>query len=83
LALLQRSKVEAQFGKWRALTVIAALRCDGIGAPYVFDRPIAGQPFKTHAAQILTPTPKADDDVIMDNFGIHKSKALRDTIKAA
>ena len=33
--------------------------------------------------QILVPELKPDDIVIMDNLGSHKSKAVRDAIKAA
>jgi transposase len=78
-----RLKAKAPFGKWRTLTVVAALRCDGIAAPYVFDGPINGQSFKAYAAQILAPTLRPGDVVVMDNLGSHKSQAVRDTIRAA
>jgi transposase len=78
-----RLKAKAPFGKRRTLTVVAALRCDGIAAPYLFDGPVNGQSFKAYAAQILAPTLKAGDVVVMDNLRSHKSQAVRDTIKAA
>jgi len=59
------------------------LRCDGLTAPCVFDGPINGIAFRAYVDQILVPALKPNDIVIMDNLGSHKSKAVRDAIKAA
>jgi transposase len=73
----------APHGHWRTLTFLAALRCDGLTAPCVFDGPINGQCFRAYVDQILVPTLKPGDIVVMDNLGSHKSKAVRDAIRAA
>ena len=46
------------FGHWKTTTLIAALRHDGITAPFVFDGPINGEKFGAYVGQILVPTRK-------------------------
>lgn len=78
----QRLRGRAPHGHWRTMTFLAALRCDGLTAPCVFDGPINGIAFRAYVDQILVPTLKPNDIVIMDNLGSHKSKAVRDAIRA-
>jgi putative transposase len=59
------------------------LRCDRFTAPCVFDGPINGECFRAYVSQQLIPTLKPGDIVILDNLGSHKSKTIRDAIKAA
>ncbi len=68
---------------WNTMTFIAALRCNGLTAPCVFDGPINGISFRAYVEQILIATLKPGDIVMMDNLGSHKAKVIRDTIKAA
>ena len=70
-------------GRWRTQTFLAALRVDELTAPCVFDGPINGQCFLAYVEQILVPTLRPGDIVIMDNLGSHKGKAIRHAIKAA
>jgi transposase len=70
-------------GHWKTLTFLAALRCDGISAPCVIDGPINGESFLAYVEQILVPTLKPGDIVIIDNLGSHKAKAIRRAIRAA
>src|SRR5580704_11382150 len=70
-------------GHWRTLTFLAALRCDRIDAPCVIDGPINGDSFLAYVEQMLVPTLKPGDIVIIDNLGSHKSKAVRRAIRAA
>lgn len=79
----QRLRGLAPQGRWRTLTFLAALRCDSMTAPCVFDGPINGQCFRAYVEQLLVPTLKPGDIVIADNLGSHKSKAARDAIQAA
>lgn len=72
----------APHGRWRTMTFLAALRCDQLTAPCVFDGPINGECFRAYVDQQLITTLKPGDIVIMDNLGSHKSKAVRDAIKA-
>jgi transposase len=71
------------FGHWKTTTLIAALRHDGVTAPCVFDGPINGEKFRAYVEQILVPTLKPGDLVIMDNLNSHKVAGVRQAIEAA
>jgi len=71
------------FGRWQTLTFLAALRSDRIDAPCVIDGPINGRSFLAYVEQILVPSLKQGDIVIMDNLGSHKGNAVRKAIRAA
>lgn len=73
----------APHGHWRTMTFIGALRYDQLTAPCVFDGPINSICFKAYIEQILLPTLKKGDIVIMDNLGSHKAKSIRQMIKKA
>lgn len=79
----KRLKGYAPHGHWRTMTFIAALRCDRLDAPCVFDGPINGQCFRAWIDQQLVATLKPGDIVVLDNLGSHKAKAVRQTIRAA
>jgi hypothetical protein len=65
----QRLVAKAPFGKWRTLTFLAALRCDGLTAPCVIDGPINGESFRAYVEQVLVPELREGDTVIMDMCG--------------
>ena len=79
----QRLQAKAPHGKWRTLTFLAALRHDRIEAPWLLDGPINGERFRIYVEQVLAPSLKPGDIVIMDNLGSHKGKAIRKAIRAA
>ena len=61
-------------GRWKTATFLAALRKDRIDAPCLFDGPINGERFHAYVEQVLVPTLKPGDVVILDNLGSHKGK---------
>jgi len=65
------------------MTFLAALRQDRIEAPWLIDGPINGERFLLYIEQVLVPTLKPGDIVIMDNLGSHKAKAVRKAIRNA
>lgn len=79
----QRLHAQVPHGHWKTLTLIAALRCDRIDAPCVFDGPINGRSFAAYVEQVLAPTLGPGDIVIMDNLGSHKGLLVRQTIRRA
>lgn len=79
----QRLRGYAPHRHWRTMTFLAALRCDGLTAPCVFDGPINGAAFLAYVEQQLVATLRPGDIVIMDNLGSHKAKATRDAIRQA
>jgi transposase len=78
----QKLIAKAPQGRWRTLTFLAALRCDRLEAPCVIDGPINGESFLAYVEQILLPTLKPGDIVIIDNLGSHKAKAVRRAIRS-
>jgi transposase len=73
----------APHGHWKTSTFLAALRIDQITAPCVFDGPINGESFRTYVEQVLLPTLRPGDIVVMDNLGSHKAAAVRTLIRSA
>ena len=62
---------------------LAALRHDRIDAPWFIEGPIDGESFRTYVEQVLLPTLRPGDIVVMDNLGSHKGKVVRQLIRAA
>jgi putative transposase len=79
----QRLQGKAPYGHWKTMTFLAALRHDRVDAPWLIDGPIDGQSFLQYVEQVLVPTLKPGDLVIIDNLGSHKGKAVRQAIRAA
>ena len=78
-----RLHAKVPYGHWKTLTFVAALRCDGIVAPCVFDQPINAASFLAWVEQALVPTLEAGDVVMMDNLSSHKNTAVRAALRAA
>jgi transposase len=79
----QRLVAKVPHGHRKTLTFIAALRCDGIVAPCLLDRPVNGRSFRAYIEQFLAPTLRRGDVVVMDNLSSHKAAAIRRAIRAA
>ena len=79
----RRLAAKIPHGHWKTMTFLAALRCDRIEAPWVLDGPINGESFRTYVDQVLAPTLKPGDVVILDNLGSHKDKAVRRALRAS
>ena len=62
---------------WETHTVVAALRLDGLGAPAVFDGPIDNPTFLAYVEQVLVPTLRPGDVVVLDNLAVHKHPEVR------
>jgi transposase len=69
-------------GHWKTTTFIGALRCDGLTAPMVVDGPVNGDIFRAYVEQVLVPTLKPGDIVVMDNLQSHKVEGVRTAIEA-
>ena len=69
-------------GHWKTTTFVAALRHDAITAPFVIDRPMNGDIFRTYVERVLAPTLQDGDIVILDNLGSHKGSEVRRLIQA-
>lgn len=70
-------------GHWQTHTVIAALRVDGLHAPAVFDGPLDNPTFLAYVEQVLVPTLRPGDVVILDNLAMHKQPEVHAAIERA
>lgn len=70
-------------GHWKTTTFVAGLRTNALTAPCVIDGPMNGDAFLAYVEQILVPTLKPGDIVVMDNLSSHKLPAIREAIEAA
>ena len=61
--------------------MIAALRLEGLGAPAVFDGPIDSPTFLAYVEQVLVPTLRPGDVVVLDNLAVHKQPEVRTAIE--
>jgi transposase len=62
--------------------VIAALSVEGLRAPAVFDGPIDNVSFLAYVEQVLVPTLRPGDVVVLDNLAVHKQPEVRTAIEA-
>ncbi len=78
----QRLIDHAPFGHWHTQTFIAALRCDGLTAPWVIKGAINRDLFNAYVETQLAPTLKQGDVVILDNLSSHKSAYAAEVLKS-
>jgi transposase len=79
----ERLVASVPHGHWKTLTVVAALRIDGLTAPTVIDGPMDGPSFLAYIEQVLAPTLRKNDIVFMDNVRTHKIDGVAAAIHAA
>ena len=70
-------------GHWKTTTFVAGLRADGLTAPMVIDGAMNGDLFVAYAEQVLVPTLRAGDIVVLDNLSSHKRVAAVRAIERA
>lgn len=70
-------------GHWQTTTFVAALRPGGLTAPLVIDGAVNGDPFVAYVEQVLAPTLRPGDVVVMDNLACHKRARVGALIEGA
>ena len=70
-------------GHWKVMTAVAAVRLDGLMAPFTIDCPMDGEIFGVYVQQVLVPTLRSGDVVVMDNLTAHKRPQIKQLIEAA
>jgi transposase len=78
----RRAVDKVPHGHWSTTTMISALRLDGSTADMVLEGATDGDAFQVYISQVLAPTLKPGDIVVMDNLGAHKISSVIETIKA-
>ena len=79
----ERCRAPVPHSHWQTTTFTGALRLDGLTAPMVLDGPMNGDAFLAYVEQVLAPTLRPGDTVIMDNLPAHKRCGVRVLIEAA
>lgn len=78
----ERCRAPVPRGHWKTTTFVGAVRLDGMGAPMVLDGAMHGTAFLAYVEQVLVPTLKSGDVLIMDNLPAYKPLAVRHAIEA-
>ncbi len=78
----QRCVDETPSGHWSTMTMISSIRLDGTTACMAIEGATSGDVFEAYACDILCPTLKPGDIVIMDNLSAHKRQATIDIIES-
>jgi transposase len=63
-------------------TVIAALGLTEVSATWLLEEAMTREAFDVYATQVLAPTLRAGDVVLIDNLNVHKSETARRAIEA-
>ena len=69
------------YGHWQTHTVVAGLRVDGLCATAGFDGPIDNLTFLAYVEQVLVPTLRRGDVVVLDNLTMHKQPEVQAAIE--
>ena len=79
----ERARDCAPHGHWCVRTMISSIRSDGKTACMSIDAATDGEVFLAYVANVLVPTLRQGDIVVLDNLGAHKNAAVEAAIRAA
>jgi transposase len=79
----ERCRAAVPHGHWKTTTFVGALRLSGVTAPMTIDGAMNGAAFLAYVEQLLAPTLRPGDIVVMDNLPAHKPSAVRHAIERA
>lgn len=69
-------------GHWQTSTFIAALRLEGLAAPFLIEGAVNTEVFTAYLQQVLCPELREGDIVILDNLSTHKTASVATLISA-
>jgi transposase len=78
----ERCRAAMPHGHWKTITFVGGLTLAGFVAPMLLDGPMDGESFLAWIEQMLAPTLRPGDNVIMDNLAAHKVVGVRQAIEA-
>lgn len=64
-------------------TMIVAMRCDGVCAPFLFEGATDTAAFVTYVQHVLVPELRSGDVVVLDNLAPHQAAAVEPAVRAA
>ncbi len=79
----ERVHASTPSGHWHTTTMISSIRWDGSTACMAIDSATDTEVFQTYVRQVLCPTLRPGDVVVMDNLSPHKNELTLDLIREA
>jgi len=79
----ERCRAPVPHGHWKTTTFVGGLTLKGVVAPMTIDGAMTGAAFLAYVEQVLVPTLRTGDIVVLDNLPAHKPVAIRQAIEAA
>lgn len=79
----QRLVASCPHGHWQTTTMISSVRFDGSSACMTIEGATNTEVFQAYVREILVPTLRPGDIVVMDNLGAHKNAVTLALITAA
>ena len=77
----KRCRAAIPHGHWKTITFVGGLTLAGFVAPMLLDGPMDGESFLAWVEQMLAPTLRPGDIVVMDNLAAHKVAGVRQAIE--
>jgi transposase len=68
--------------RFHRTTILSSMRLDGTTVPLVFEGALNGDIFRKYISQLLVPSLRAGDIVVMDNLSSHKVSGVVQAIEA-
>ena len=78
----QRCLSAIPHGHWQSSTFIAALRHEGLAAPFLVEGPVDAEVFTAYLEQVLCPQLREGDTLILDNLSTHKIQPASQLLSA-
>jgi transposase len=78
----ERCHDKAPDGRWETVTVLSSIRLDGETESVVFDGATDRKMFDAYIEEILAPSLRPGDIVVMDNLSAHKSEKARELVES-
>lgn len=78
----QRCTSAIPHGHWQTSTFIAALRHEGVEAPFLIEGAVDADVFTAYLEHVLCPQLREGDTVILDNLSTHKIKNVEKLVSA-
>jgi len=79
----ERLVCHAPHGHWRATTMISSVRLDGTTACMTIEGATNTEVFQAYVREVLVPSLRPGDIVVMDNLGAHKNELTLALIEQA
>jgi len=78
----KRCHDKAPDGRWETVTVLSSIRLNGETESLLFEGAVDRKMFEAYIEQILGPSLRPGDIVVMDNLSSHKSQVAREFVES-